>query len=444
MTEVADAGTLSRLARMLGWVDRLLPVAWLVVYATLPVAGTGGRPPGLAGSDTRSRSASLGSRARVGGSHRRMEYWPCLHRSGRAHTHGQRAIARRLAHRADAYLIRPHGREWARFGAITGSTAHRGVRIRVARRAGTLPRTRARGANVGMVGHSLEPLPRCLPVPGVLRGASDTGSMVGPWCCCHGLAPGAARAHAQLRVRRARGGVGARRGPPVRNAHSPPCVASSRKSVGRRARLRGDAALIYLATGKRDVFFLYGGHLDSPSGSFAAGEVGESPTLAITHIPVKVVQLVSRPVLLRALLSCRLRRRGSALEDAARGPAPSARAASTLRTGPGGAATRAHAPATNGLRAGSRTRRARGDDDRGLGSRSATSRARRRDQPISATGSRATFWPPRCSARSSPSLSRPSGSGRSSRASAGDVGCRKQACCLLPRPPRSCSSSSSR
>jgi len=53
--------------------------------------------------------------------------------------------------------------------------------------------------------------------------------------------------------------------------------------------------VVYLATGTRDLFFLYGNHLDRQSGSVLDSEVAETPTLSLALIPVKLVQLVVDP-----------------------------------------------------------------------------------------------------------------------------------------------------
>ena len=52
---------------------------------------------------------------------------------------------------------------------------------------------------------------------------------------------------------------------------------------------------VYLATGKRDLFFLYGNHLDRQSGSVLDAEVAETPTFTLSLIPVKLVQLFVDP-----------------------------------------------------------------------------------------------------------------------------------------------------
>jgi len=54
-------------------------------------------------------------------------------------------------------------------------------------------------------------------------------------------------------------------------------------------------AVIYLVTGKRDLFFLYGGSLGHQSGNVSAGEIAETPTLSLSLIPTKLVQLFVDP-----------------------------------------------------------------------------------------------------------------------------------------------------
>ena len=54
-------------------------------------------------------------------------------------------------------------------------------------------------------------------------------------------------------------------------------------------------AAVYLATGKRDFFFLYSGQLDEQSGSVAQAEVAQTPTLSLAFVPVKLVQLFVEP-----------------------------------------------------------------------------------------------------------------------------------------------------
>jgi len=54
-------------------------------------------------------------------------------------------------------------------------------------------------------------------------------------------------------------------------------------------------AVVYLATGKRDLFFLYGSQLDTQSGSVSGPEVAHTPTLSLGLVPVKLVQLFVDP-----------------------------------------------------------------------------------------------------------------------------------------------------
>jgi hypothetical protein len=54
-------------------------------------------------------------------------------------------------------------------------------------------------------------------------------------------------------------------------------------------------AAVYLTTGKRDLFFLYGNHLDRQSGNVLAAEVAETPTFSISFVPTKLVQLFVEP-----------------------------------------------------------------------------------------------------------------------------------------------------
>jgi len=53
--------------------------------------------------------------------------------------------------------------------------------------------------------------------------------------------------------------------------------------------------IVYLATGKRELFFLYENHLDRQSGSVPEAEIAETPTLSLSLIPVKLVQLIVDP-----------------------------------------------------------------------------------------------------------------------------------------------------
>ena len=54
-------------------------------------------------------------------------------------------------------------------------------------------------------------------------------------------------------------------------------------------------AAVYIATGKRDLFFLYGNSLDSQSGDVLGAEVAETPTLSLAPVPAKLVQLFVDP-----------------------------------------------------------------------------------------------------------------------------------------------------
>ena len=54
-------------------------------------------------------------------------------------------------------------------------------------------------------------------------------------------------------------------------------------------------AAVYLATGKRDLFFLYGNHLDHQSGDVLGAEIAETPTLSLALVPAKLVQLFVDP-----------------------------------------------------------------------------------------------------------------------------------------------------
>ena len=54
-------------------------------------------------------------------------------------------------------------------------------------------------------------------------------------------------------------------------------------------------AAVYLATGKRDMFFLYEGRLGKQSGNVQVGEVAETPTLSLSLVPTKLVQLFVEP-----------------------------------------------------------------------------------------------------------------------------------------------------
>lgn len=54
-------------------------------------------------------------------------------------------------------------------------------------------------------------------------------------------------------------------------------------------------AAVYLTTGKRDLFLLYGNYLDRQSGNVLAGEVAETPTFSLSLVPAKLVQLFVEP-----------------------------------------------------------------------------------------------------------------------------------------------------
>jgi hypothetical protein len=54
-------------------------------------------------------------------------------------------------------------------------------------------------------------------------------------------------------------------------------------------------AAVYGVTGKRGLFFLYGGQLDTQAGSSTAAEVAHTPTLSLGLVPTKLVQLFVDP-----------------------------------------------------------------------------------------------------------------------------------------------------
>jgi hypothetical protein len=54
-------------------------------------------------------------------------------------------------------------------------------------------------------------------------------------------------------------------------------------------------AVVYAGTGKRDLFFLYGDHLDRQSGSVSGAQVAETPTLSLGLVPTKLIQLFFDP-----------------------------------------------------------------------------------------------------------------------------------------------------
>lgn len=53
--------------------------------------------------------------------------------------------------------------------------------------------------------------------------------------------------------------------------------------------------VVYLATGKRDLFILYGSNLDNQAGSVSAAEAAQTPTFSLGLVPVKLVQLFVDP-----------------------------------------------------------------------------------------------------------------------------------------------------
>jgi hypothetical protein len=57
----------------------------------------------------------------------------------------------------------------------------------------------------------------------------------------------------------------------------------------------GATAVVYLVTGKRDLFLLYGGSLGHQSGNVSAGEIAETPTFSLSLVPTKLVQLFVDP-----------------------------------------------------------------------------------------------------------------------------------------------------
>jgi hypothetical protein len=54
-------------------------------------------------------------------------------------------------------------------------------------------------------------------------------------------------------------------------------------------------ALVYVETGKRNFFILYGSNLDQQSGNVSAAEVAQTPTFSLGLIPQKLVQLFVEP-----------------------------------------------------------------------------------------------------------------------------------------------------
>ena len=117
-----------------------------------------------------------------------------------------------------------------------------------------------------------------------------------------GRAARAARSDAELRAH----GSGARvgdRGGRVRGAAAVRSLVEclSRILVGAAAFVATTAA-VYVATGKRDLFFLYGNHLDHQSGDVLGAEVAETPTLSLATVPAKLVQLFVDPCFYSAVL----------------------------------------------------------------------------------------------------------------------------------------------
>jgi hypothetical protein len=55
------------------------------------------------------------------------------------------------------------------------------------------------------------------------------------------------------------------------------------------------SAAVYLLTGKRNLFFLYGERLDQQSGNSPAAEIAETPTFSFSLVPTKLVQLFVEP-----------------------------------------------------------------------------------------------------------------------------------------------------
>jgi len=70
---------------------------------------------------------------------------------------------------------------------------------------------------------------------------------------------------------------------------------SARRTLTGVATFVATTAAVYLATGKRDLFFLYGNHLDRQSGVVLDVEIAETPTLSFAAVPVKLVQLFVDP-----------------------------------------------------------------------------------------------------------------------------------------------------
>ena len=70
---------------------------------------------------------------------------------------------------------------------------------------------------------------------------------------------------------------------------------SARRTLLGVATFVATTAAVSLATGKRDLFFLYGNHLDRQSGDVLGTEIAETPTLSFATVPVKLVQLFVDP-----------------------------------------------------------------------------------------------------------------------------------------------------
>jgi hypothetical protein len=54
-------------------------------------------------------------------------------------------------------------------------------------------------------------------------------------------------------------------------------------------------AAVYLLTGKREPFLLYGSHLGNQSGNLPSAEIAETPTFSFSLVPTKLVQLFVEP-----------------------------------------------------------------------------------------------------------------------------------------------------
>jgi hypothetical protein len=55
------------------------------------------------------------------------------------------------------------------------------------------------------------------------------------------------------------------------------------------------SAAVYLVTGKRELFLLYGNHLDQQSGNLPQHEIAQTPTFSFSLVPAKLVQLFVEP-----------------------------------------------------------------------------------------------------------------------------------------------------